>query len=128
MRIGFVDVASESFVTLRIEPELSRRPGHSSASVVHRVRILLTAFTELSGKAVAVVRRLEMKHKAPLMGRMMFKATVAQQETEQVLNQVRSKGKGLIGVGVQVVDVNGTSGLIGRVEWFVQEPCSPRSA
>ena len=27
------------FLTPRIEPELARRPGHSSASVVHRVRI-----------------------------------------------------------------------------------------
>ena len=39
LRIGFAEVASESFVTPRIEPELARRPGHSSASVVHRVRI-----------------------------------------------------------------------------------------
>ena len=36
LRIGFVEVASFSSVTRRIEPELSRRPGNSSASVVHR--------------------------------------------------------------------------------------------
>ena len=38
-RVRSAEVASKSSVTRRIEPELSRRPGHSSASVVHRVRI-----------------------------------------------------------------------------------------
>ena len=79
------------------------------------------AIPELSGKVLAVVRRLEMKYKAPLMGRIMSKATVPQEETEQFLGQLRSKGRGLIGVGVEVVDDDRTVGLIGRVEWFVQE-------
>ena len=39
LRVGFVEVASESSVTRRIDPELARRRGYSSASVVHRVRI-----------------------------------------------------------------------------------------
>ena len=41
LRIGSAEAASESSVTRRIEPELSRRRGHSSASVLHRVRIRL---------------------------------------------------------------------------------------
>jgi hypothetical protein len=36
LRIGFVEVASESTVMLHIESELSGRRGHSSASVLHR--------------------------------------------------------------------------------------------
>ncbi len=51
----------------------------------------------------------------------MSKAAVPQEETEQFLSQSRSKGRGLIGVGVEVVDDDRTVGLIGRVEWFVQE-------
>jgi hypothetical protein len=82
---------------------------------------LLTAFPALSENVAAVVRRVEMKYKAPLMGRIMSKATVAQEEIEQFLNQFRTKGRGSIGVGIQVVDGDGTMGLIGRVEWFVQE-------
>jgi acyl-coenzyme A thioesterase PaaI-like protein len=82
---------------------------------------LLMTFPELSGKVVAVVRRLEMKYKAPLMGKIRSKAAVPQEETEQFLGQLRSKGRGLIGVGVEVVDDDRTVGLIGRVEWFVQE-------
>jgi hypothetical protein len=39
LRVGSGEVASERAVTQRIDPELSRRPGHLSASVVHRVRI-----------------------------------------------------------------------------------------
>jgi len=89
---------------------------------------LLTAFPELSGKVVAVVRRLEMKYKAPIMGRIMSKATVAQEETEQFLRQFHSKGVGLIGVGVEVADGNGIVGLIGRVDWFVQEASPDLSA
>jgi len=89
---------------------------------------LLTAFPELSGKVVAVVRRLEMKYKAPIMERMMSKAAVAQEETEQFLSQFHSKGRGLIGVGVEVADGNGILGLIGRVDWFVQEASPDLSA
>jgi hypothetical protein len=89
---------------------------------------LMTAFPELSGKVVALVRRVEMKYKAPLMGRIMSKTTVSQSEIEQFLNQLRTKGRGLIGVGVQVVDGIGTLGLIGQVEWFVQEASPPQSA
>jgi hypothetical protein len=36
LRVGPSEAASRGFVTRRIEPKLSRRPGHSSASVVHR--------------------------------------------------------------------------------------------
>jgi hypothetical protein len=89
---------------------------------------LLPAFPELSGKVVAVVRRVEMKYKAPLKGRIRSKAAVGQEETGQFLRQFRTKGRGLIGVSVQVVDDDGSVGLIGRVEWFVQEASSPRSA
>ena len=89
---------------------------------------LLPAFPELSGKVVAVVRRVDMKYKAPLMGRIMSKATVAQDEIERFLNKLRSKGRGLIGIGVEVADGNGRVGLAGRVEWFVQEGSSPQSA
>src|SRR5262249_38630311 len=37
------------------------------------------------------------------------------------LGQLRSKGRDLIGVGVDLVDDCGTVGLMGRVEWSVQE-------
>ena len=39
LRVGFVEVASERSVMLRIKPQLSRRPGYSLAPVIHRVRI-----------------------------------------------------------------------------------------
>ena len=88
---------------------------------------LLVAFPELSGKVLAVVRRVEVKYKAPLKGRIKSKATVPQEETERFLGQFRSKGRGLIGIGVEVVDDDATVGLTGRVEWFVQEPSSDQS-
>jgi hypothetical protein len=38
-RVCSAEMARRGSVTLRIDPELTRRPGYSSVSVVHRVRV-----------------------------------------------------------------------------------------
>ncbi len=122
-----VQDGSGYFLELGDSPEFRNHLGTVHASVqlalaeATSAEYLLMLFPELSGKVVAVVRRLDMKYKAPLSGRIMSKAAVPQEETEQFLSQFRSKGRGLIGVRVEVVDDDRTVGLIGRVEWFVQE-------
>ena len=128
-----VQDGSDYFLELGDSPEFRNHLGTVHASVQFALaeatsaECLLMAIPELSGRVLAVVRRLEMKYKAPLRGRIKSRATVPQQETEQFLGQFRSKGRGLIGVEIEVVDEVGTVGLVGRIEWFVQEPSSDQS-
>ena len=133
--LGITKVQSGAGYLLELgdSPEFRNHLGTVHASVQFALaeatgaECLLAAFPELSGKVLAVVRRLEMKYKAPLKGRIRSRATIPKEEIEQFLGQFRSKGRGLIGVGVEVVDDDATVGLTGRVEWFVQEPSSDQS-
>jgi hypothetical protein len=86
---------------------------------------LMQQFPELGKGVLAVVRRMEAKFRNPLKGKVMSRARIPKEEADKFTEQLQSKGRGLIGVEVEVVGGDGVVGLIATVEWFVQKQKTP---
>lgn len=83
--------------------------------------LLMQTFPELGQNVLAVVRRMEAKFRKPLKGKILSKAAIPPHETEKLIEQLQTKGRGSISVEVEIVDTHGATGLICVVEWFVQK-------
>jgi acyl-coenzyme A thioesterase PaaI-like protein len=68
---------------------------------------------------VPVVRRLESKFRKPARGRVSARAAVEPGATERWATELRSKGRALIAVPVEVVDEAGVVAVVAVVEWFI---------
>jgi hypothetical protein len=86
---------------------------------------LMKQFPELGQRVLAVVRRMEAKFRNPLKGKVMSRARISKEEADNFTKLLQTKGRGLIGVEVEVVDADGVVGLIATVEWFVQQQKTP---
>jgi len=82
---------------------------------------LMQQFPELGNSVLAVVRRMEAKFKNPLKGKVMSRAKIPKEQAAIFTELLQSKGRGMIGVEVEVVGADGVVGLILTVEWFVQK-------
>jgi hypothetical protein len=86
---------------------------------------LMKQFPELGQGVLAVVRRMEAKFRNPLKGKVMSRARIPKEEADNFTELLQTKGRGLIGVEVEVVGADGVVGLIATVEWFVQKQKTP---
>ena len=86
---------------------------------------LMQQFPELGASVLAVVRRMEAKFRNPLKGKVMSRARISKEEADKFTELFQTKGRGLIGVEVEVVGADGAVGLIATVEWFVQKQKTP---
>ena len=82
---------------------------------------LMQEVPELAKSVLAVVRRMEAKFRNPLKGKVMSRARIPKEEAHKFTEQFQTKGRGMIGVEVEVVGADGVVGLIATVEWFVQK-------
>jgi hypothetical protein len=86
---------------------------------------LMKQFPEFGQGVLAVVRRMEAKFRNPLKGKVMSRARISKEEADKITELLQTKGRGLIGVEVEVVGADGVVGLIATVEWFVQKQKTP---
>ena len=86
---------------------------------------LMQRFPEFGNSVFAVVRRMEAKFRNPLKGKVMSRASIPKEETDKLTELLQTKGRGMIGVEVEVVGADGVVGLIATVEWFVQKQKAP---
>jgi acyl-CoA thioesterase FadM len=78
-------------------------------------------FPDLTRSVLAVVRRMEAKFRNPLKGKVRSRATIQPGDADKFSQTLRTKGRALIAVQVQIVGVDGSVGLMSVVEWFVQK-------
>src|SRR6516165_11158792 len=64
---------------------------------------LMKQFPELGQRVLAVVRRMEAKFRNPLKGKVMSRARISKEEADKFTELFQTKGRGLIGVEVEVV-------------------------
>ncbi len=81
---------------------------------------LLRAFQDPAHDAIAVVRTVQAKFKKPLQGRAFAKAWVAHEELQRFLTAFNSKGRGLIGVSVEIANAEDVVAMSATIEWFIQ--------
>ena len=77
---------------------------------------------ELDGigfEVLPVVRRLEAKFRKPAFGAVFSKMSVSKEKRDEFISTLRSKGRGLLEIPVDVHDEKGTHALAAVVEWFV---------
>ena len=79
---------------------------------------LLQHFNEVVGY-VPVVRRLEAKFRRSARGRVSARASVEGDALNRLSSDLRTKGRALIRVSVEVVDEGEMVVLSGVVEWFI---------
>lgn len=66
-----------------------------------------------------VVRRLEARFRKPARGRIAARAAVEPAALERLSTDLRSRGRALVAVTVEVVDEHGVVALTAAVEWFI---------
>ena len=124
--LGLEKGNSESglLVSLPPSPQYANHLGTVHASALLAVaeagsaEFLLQHFNEGVGY-VPVVRRLEAKFRRSARGRVSARASVDGDALNRLSGDLRTKGRALIRVSVEVVDEGGLVVLSGVVEWFI---------
>ena len=68
---------------------------------------------------VPVVRRLESKFRKPANGSISASISTPHETIEQTLRELKTKGRSILPVDVQLHDESGAHTLSARVEWFI---------
>lgn len=83
---------------------------------------LLGAIGHLADPVVPVVRRFECKFRKPASGSISAKAGIPETARDQLLSDLATKRRSLIGITVELYDGSGLHCLSATVEWFVALP------
>ncbi len=81
---------------------------------------LMTAFPELIGKVVPVVRNSKMKFRKPATEDVTAFPSIGDEAASRLREQLARKGRSSIEVKVEVRNRNGDIVCIGSFDWFVQ--------
>jgi len=80
---------------------------------------LIREFADVGFEVLPVVRRLEAKFRKPAFGAVFSKMNVGREKKEEFTSALKSKGRALLEISVDVYDETGTHALTAVVEWFV---------
>ena len=83
---------------------------------------LLGAIGHLADPVIPVVRRFECKFRQPASGSISAKAGIPESARDQLLKDLSTKRRALIGITVDLYDEAGFHCLSATVEWFVALP------
>ena len=84
--------------------------------------VLISWFGDSASQMFAVVRRLDAKFKSPLHGRILSRSPNVDEDLDAFAITLTSKGRASVSIPVEILDQNGSIGLVATVEWFVQQP------
>ncbi len=77
-------------------------------------------FPELVGKVIPVLRKAEAKYKKPASSDLTALASADEESLEKFSRQFQQKGRGIISVTVELIDVDETITTSAVYEWFIQ--------
>ena len=80
---------------------------------------LIRELGDIDFEVLPVVRRLEAKFRKPAFGAVFSKMNVSDEKKEAFTSALKSKGRGLLEIPVDVYDGEATHVLSAVVEWFV---------
>ncbi len=80
---------------------------------------LIREFVNLGFGVLPVVRRLEAKFRKPAFGAVFSKINVSREKKDEFTSALKSKGRALLEIAVDVYDETGTHALTAVIEWFV---------
>lgn len=83
-------------------------------------KCLQSAFPELYGKTLPVLRRAEVKYRGPAMTDLSAQATIAPEDVLRFKKEFDERGRSMILVKVRLTDTLGKETFRGDYEWFVQ--------
>jgi acyl-coenzyme A thioesterase PaaI-like protein len=80
---------------------------------------LLKAFEPVSKDVIPVVRKAEVRFRKPVQGKISAKAGLISTTKEEVLNELKTRGRTLCKVGADIYSENGTKVFSSVFEWFI---------
>ena len=83
--------------------------------------LLQSAFPDLVGKVIPVLREANVKYKQPAVKDIIAYATITDEAREKFSTQFTNKGRGSILVNVDIKDADGTLTCVAGYSWFVQK-------
>lgn len=83
---------------------------------------LLRVFKEVGNDVLAVVRKVQAKFSKPVQGTIYSRANISPEEMKRFLETLKSKGRALIAVSVDIVDGQGAVVTKSLIEWFMKRP------
>jgi acyl-coenzyme A thioesterase PaaI-like protein len=75
-----------------------------------------------------LVRRVDVKFRHPVQGRVFARSTIPPTELAACGDELRAKGRVLIHIPIEVVDEAGTVAVNGTIEWFIVREEGPAPA
>jgi acyl-coenzyme A thioesterase PaaI-like protein len=82
---------------------------------------LVRSLPHLVDEAIAVVRHVEAKFKAPMLGEIRSRAVTSLDEVRRSAEPLAAKGRTLIPVTIEIVDGGGNVGLVATFTWYCQK-------
>lgn len=80
---------------------------------------LIQQMREIDFAVLPVVRRVEAKFRKPAQGAVSSRAQVAPEKRDEFVATLRTRGRALIEIAIDVHDEHGTHALAATIEWFV---------
>lgn len=82
--------------------------------------ILIESFPELEGKVVPVLRDSKIKFKRPADTAVTAQASISQEASDTLLEQLNRRGRGSIEIHVELKDTAGKVTCSGSFNWYIQ--------
>ena len=89
---------------------------------------LLQQIPELGRDFLVVVRRFEAKFRNPLKGKIFSRAKMPLEQVEKTHQQLQLTSRLFIHVEVEIMDTQGITGLVAKVEFFAQKQDTPHGS
>lgn len=123
--LGLKDQPDGSFVMPKDERSLNHvGTVHAGAQFVLAEtasgKCLQSAFPELFGKTLPVLRRADVKYRGPAMTDLSAHAIIAPEDIQRFKKEFEERGRSMILVNVRLTGTDGKDTFRGAYEWFVQ--------
>ena len=124
--IGLTPAEPPRILTLDQSDRLTNHLGtvHASAQLALAEatsgQVLINRFGESTDETLVVVRRVEAKFRAPLLGRVVSRTSISDDALRVFSEKLNSRGRASVSIPVEVLDEHENVGLVATIEWFSQ--------
>ncbi|RPH25447.1 MAG: DUF4442 domain-containing protein [Bacteroidales bacterium] len=123
--LEYADSESNFILKLDCKAEYLNHLGTIHASVLFALaesssgEFLLKKFIDLKLEFIPVVRKVEVKYSRPAMGTVFSRAYLIDSNPEEILNELTTRKRVIIKVGVDIYNSNTEKVLTSFFDWFI---------
>ncbi len=82
---------------------------------------LQNLFPHLEGKVIPILRDAQIKYKKPAQSKITANPNITEESIEKFTKQFERKGRALIDISVDIIDINDVCASTATFSWFIQK-------